>query len=600
MRIVKCLIGAVVFIQSSVICAQSQSSDIDAFINSQTTPTYDCPPAEDSAKVDEMLDSSDLSVAQTLSLKSMQTHGLICNGDNDLAEEKLIDILDDYTALSDSRAYASAIYQLGFVYDLKANPLECEYYQQAQALARDRYIDVHLSASLAMITECDSESDEGVRLGKLFTLLEHYADRGDPGALAHIHNNIGLLFGAMGQHVLAAEQYMKAHRIGLEIYTGSNQLSILISAITSHMASGNFEEAKLAIDEFRDINQNVNTPLTNFWLLFAEAGYYYRTAQYDALRSRISAWDDMKDDINSVTYDNLFRWYASVLCLADGDRACLEQFLIDEENTSAGYKRYVGGNKDYLKFITDVQFFLGDIDKAQAAYTQFANRLFEDKRNDQASGRVLGIANLYSEINNLETRLEKSRQLRNRLVLIGSLAFIMLIIGASYLLYQRKVARESIDPVTQLLNNKTALNRIERVAIPSEGKINALAIFDLGNFREVNRLVGSTKADYVMQQIAQTLKDITRDSDILGRFAPEQFILCLPDIEEETAKTFFERIRQALENTQLSEATEKSISVRSSMSIYIASERFDDITDVLDDMVRSLSLQNETGMPKVD
>lgn len=598
MRIAKCLIWVSFFSLHAV--AQTQSNDIDTFINSQTTPTYDCPDASDSEQVDLYLQEETLTTLQTLSLKSMQTHGFICNGDNDVAEDKLIDILDDYTALSDTRAYASAIYQLGFVYDLKSNPLECEYYQQAQALARDRYIDVHLSASLAMITECDSQADEGVRLGKLFTLLEHYADKADPGALAHIHNNIGLLFGAMGQHVLAAEQYMKAHRIGLEIYTGSNQLSILISAITSHMASGNFDQAKDAIDEFRDINQNVNTPLTNFWLLFAEAGYYYRTEQYGELRTRILAWDDMKEDINSVTYNNLFRWYASVLCLAEQDRACLTQFLIDENNTSDGYKRYVGGNKDYLKFITDVQFFLGDIEQAQLAYEQFAKRLIEDKRNDQASGRILGIANLYSQINNLETRLEKSRQLRNRLIFVGSLAILVLILGSSYLLYQRRITRESIDPVTQLLNNKTALARIERVETPSEGKTNALAIFDLGNFREVNRIVGSTKADYVLQQIAQTLTDITRDSDILGRFAPEQFILCLPDIEEETAKSFFERIRQALENTQLSEAAEKDISVRSSMSIYIASERFDDITDVLDDMVRSLSLQNELGMPSGD
>ena len=93
-----------------------------------------------------------------------------------------------------------------------------------------------------------------------------------------------------------------------------------------------------------------------------------------------------------------------------------------------------------------------------------------------------------------------------------------------------------------------------------------------------------------MQQIAATLKDVTRSTDILGRFAPEQFILCLPDIEEQTAKSFFERIREALENTDLGEDANQSISVRSAISIYIATAAFDDLDEILDDMTRSFEL----------
>jgi diguanylate cyclase (GGDEF)-like protein len=148
----------------------------------------------------------------------------------------------------------------------------------------------------------------------------------------------------------------------------------------------------------------------------------------------------------------------------------------------------------------------------------------------------------------------------------------------------------SLDPVTQVLNSKTALAQIARVENPSPNKINALAIFDLGNFREVNRQVGSTKSDYVLQSIANTLAKVTRDRDILGRFAPEQFILCLTDIEEASAKSFFERVQKALESTLLEGQHGVSISIRSSMSIYISNENFHDLNAVLDDMLLSLSL----------
>lgn len=110
----------------------------------------------------------------------------------------------------------------------------------------------------------------------------------------------------------------------------------------------------------------------------------------------------------------------------------------------------------------------------------------------------------------------------------------------------------------------------------------------------MNRLLGSINADGLIQQIALTFKNITRETDILGRFAPEQFILCLPDIEEESAKAFFERILDALENTHLGEQHGQKISVRSSMSIYLANAALADIDEVLDDMMLSLSLKSET------
>ena len=571
--------------------AVAQQQAVDRFIAESQTPTYDCPEAELAEQIAAFLENTSISQEQRNALIVMQTHGQICDAKNDIAEQQLTALIARDDVEKSTLYYASALYQLGFIYDVRGDDKRCEYYQRAQSIAEDKFTDVHLSASLGLITECEGNEDEGVRLGKLFTLLERYSVAEDPGAVAHIHNNIGLLFGSLGQHVLAAEQYIKAHEIGLEVYTGSNQLAVLISAITSLMASGNFDQAKETIHEFRRINLSVNTSLSNFWLLFAEAGYFYRTAQYDQLRDSIEQWQIMKEDVNSVTYRNLFRWYAAVLCLADEDTECLQTFLNEEAQTSDSYKAYVGRNKDYLKFITDIHFFLGDYQQAQLAYDHFAKQLLEESRADQASARILGIANLYSQINSLEASLERTQRNRDRLITAGVAAAVVSLLILAAFFFRWQMTRESIDPVTQLLNNRTALRRIERIAPPSPGKTNALAIFDLGNFREVNRFVGSAKADLVLEQIAGTLRDVTRGTDVLGRFAPEQFILCLPDIEEQTAKSFFERIRKALEETDLGEDANPSISVRSAMSIYIATATFDDLDEILDDMTRSFELQ---------
>ena len=108
------------------------------------------------------------------------------------------------------------------------------------------------------------------------------------------------------------------------------------------------------------------------------------------------------------------------------------------------------------------------------------------------------------------------------------------------------------------------------------------------NFKDVNSQFGHVTGDIALKHVASTLQKVTRDHDIVGRLASEQFIVCLTNIEEGTATHFFERIRQALENTILSVQGEDKVSLQSSMSIYVSTEGFSDLDDVLVDMQKSL------------
>ena len=117
----------------------------------------------------------------------------------------------------------------------------------------------------------------------MFNVLERYSGVGSPGELAHIHNSIGLLYGSLGQHSLAAEQYLKAHEMGLQVYEGSNKLSILISAIVSLLSSGQTDEAYQRILEYGQLNSTIDTPLTNYHYQYALSFYYRKTRNYEQL-----------------------------------------------------------------------------------------------------------------------------------------------------------------------------------------------------------------------------------------------------------------------------------------------------------------------------
>ena len=94
-----------------------------------------------------------------------------------------------------------------------------------------------------------------------------------------------------------------------------------------------------------------------------------------------------------------------------------------------------------------------------------------------------------------------------------------------------------------------------------------MPLLDLINFKEVNSQFGYLVDDLALQKVAATLQQVTREQDIIGRLACEQFIVCLTNIEESSAKMFFERIRQALQDTMLSAGSGDKVSINSSMSI---------------------------------
>lgn len=564
---------------------------IDEFLADVKTVTYDCPDPKYREQVDIYLRSTDLDDEYRFRLLVNQTHFQNCYGQNAEAQKTLKSIVNDSKADRRAEYFASATYQLGFTFDVQEREERCVHYAEALRLSKGKFADIEMSATLGLITNCPQSgySNDGERLAAYFALVEQYAESGNNRALAHIHNSIGLFFGAREQHVLAADQYLKAHEMGESVYTGSNRLSILISAITSLLGSGQHARAYEAIQDFDVINREVGTPITNFWYYYALSGYYYRTEQIEKMEATLPKLAEILPSVNTEFYRGLYRWYSTVPCLYNKDIACLKAFVDTENPLSNDEKKY--GSYDYHKFLVRSNLAVGDLLAASDAFEKSLTQLDKVKQTHDGLARVIGVANLYSQIYVLENQILVAERRKQQITMLATLFFVIVIASIIYFVRKRRIAALSIDPTTKLLNSKTAVSNIAKVELPSEGKINALAIFDLGNFREVNRQVGSTKGDYVLQKIASTLSKVTRNNDILGRFAPEQFILCLADIEEASATSFFERVQHALENTFLDDQHGADISVRSSMSIYISSEKFSDINTILDDMLLSLSIK---------
>ncbi|OJF70158.1 GGDEF domain-containing protein [Alteromonas sp. V450] len=568
------------------------SDDIAVVIENARAPTYDCPDPANYQALESALSSELLSQTQLFDLTVAKTHYMICSGKFQEAQELLLKTITQTEVDEDSYAFASAIYQIGFTYDVQESPARCKYYEQAQSLSSpSHYGDIYTSASMALINYCSGTTDAGERLGKMFAFVERYSKDGQPAELAHIHNNIGLLYGGIEQHALAAEQFLKAHEMGLKVYKGSNRTAILISAIVSLLSSGQHDEAYKRLLEFGRLNSELSTPLTEFHYQYALSIYYRKTRDYVNLNYTLPDLVKTSDAVSSSFGKLLVDWHEAEICLQSGDLACIKAYLskmrdLNDTAIPANFR----SNLDYLSFNVNMHIALGDLNKIKESHELYAEEVERRRIETQDSARIVSTAMFHSRINDLENQIQSAENRRRNTLVASISVFVLLSLVASFALRKKHLASKSVDPVTQLLNAETVINRINRLESPEPGRAIAIAIFDISNFRDVTRKLGSSKGNNVLRQLAETLQNLTRGNDILGRYGTEQFILCLHNIEERSARQFFERAQQALDNTFDRASEVDPIIIKSTMSLFITSEKISGLSDILDEMTMSIDI----------
>ncbi len=85
-----------------------------------------------------------------------------------------------------------------------------------------------------------------------------------------------------------------------------------------------------------------------------------------------------------------------------------------------------------------------------------------------------------------------------------------------------------------------------RESMQSQGKCVALIHLDLDNFKQINDQYGNSAGDSCIQQVAGLLIRETRGSDYVVRFAGEEFVLVLRDIQTELVAQFSYRLNELI------------------------------------------------------
>ena len=126
------------------------------------------------------------------------------------------------------------------------------------------------------------------------------------------------------------------------------------------------------------------------------------------------------------------------------------------------------------------------------------------------------------------------------------------------------------DPLTGLLNRRVMeaiLNREFARATRYENSL-SVAFIDIDDFKRVNDTYGHDRGDDLLNHVAKQLMKISRETDVVARFAGDEFVVILPQTSAENAERLMSRLMVYFTKNPLK--TDK-ITVPASISIGVAS-----------------------------
>lgn len=119
------------------------------------------------------------------------------------------------------------------------------------------------------------------------------------------------------------------------------------------------------------------------------------------------------------------------------------------------------------------------------------------------------------------------------------------------------------DALTQALNRRslTEMAEYQLVTAKRYHRPFSLAFIDIDNFKAVNDLLGHNEGDRLLCRVADIMRSILRNTDLVARWGGDEFVVTLPETGAQEAMDAVNRLREALQEAMDTEGWPATFSI---------------------------------------
>jgi diguanylate cyclase (GGDEF)-like protein len=159
--------------------------------------------------------------------------------------------------------------------------------------------------------------------------------------------------------------------------------------------------------------------------------------------------------------------------------------------------------------------------------------------------------------------------------------------------------RAATDALTGLPNNRAARDTVKQMVAHATRSQTPLtvALLDLDHFKSINDTYGHGHGDEVLALVADVMRSTLRESDFVGRYGGEEFLILLPETGASGAATTIEKLRAAIANISMVQIDRE---ITASIGVAVLPEDGSDADTLVRNADRALYAAKSNGRNRVE
>lgn len=152
------------------------------------------------------------------------------------------------------------------------------------------------------------------------------------------------------------------------------------------------------------------------------------------------------------------------------------------------------------------------------------------------------------------------------------------------------------DTLTNILNRRGFYSEANHniLMCKQNGTPLSVLVIDIDHFKTVNDTLGHAVGDEVIRSVVKEIKTCLRDTDLLGRYGGDEFIIELPNVRQNTAEKVAARIRHNITSMDFA-SKEENILVTASIGIGVLEPEKDDLDSLIGKADKALLMAKRIG-----